>query len=322
MHGDLLITNIGHLVTMNATRKIPRDAWLVARGGFVEAVGTGTPPPATNGLPAHDAHGGIATPGLISTRHHFYQTMARAYTPGNNLPLLPWLAHMNRLWQPFTADDLHLCSKKMMLTGCTTAADHHYVVPRGSGFRRWSCSGWLPAAGPAPPRRRRRKSRSTTRWPASRYVTNALLPTDAAAPAASDAPPVKLRVGMPWVLNVMYLNSQPAWRAALREELAPWDGKSFRGMSQFPRLKATIQEVQRLRPGSIVLPRTAAVDMEFKGCRIPAGAPVVHANTLCHFLGEIYADPFRLKPDRWLDGKTYPANADGFFGGTRTSASG
>ena len=63
--------------------------------------------------------------------------MARAYTPGNNLPLLPWLAHMNRLWQGFTAEDLHLCSllalAEMMLTGCTTAADHHYVVPVGSG---------------------------------------------------------------------------------------------------------------------------------------------------------------------------------------------
>ena len=63
--------------------------------------------------------------------------MARAYTPGNNLPLLPWLAHMNRLWRTFTADDLGLCTSlalaEMMLTGCTTAADHHYVVPEGSG---------------------------------------------------------------------------------------------------------------------------------------------------------------------------------------------
>ena len=137
MNGDLLIKNIGHLVTMNAAREILRDAWLVARGGFVEAVGTGLPPPGASDLPTHDARGGIATPGLINTHHHFYQTMARAYTPGNNLPLLPWLAHMNRLWQPFTADDLHLCSKlalaEMMLTGCTTAADHHYVVPHGSG---------------------------------------------------------------------------------------------------------------------------------------------------------------------------------------------
>ena len=137
MKGDLLIKNIGHLVTMNASREVLRDAWLVARGGFVEAVGTGALPDAVGDLPAHDAHGGIATPGLINTHHHFYQTMARAYTPGNSLSLLPWLAHMNRLWETFTADDLHLCSKialaEMMLTGCTTAADHHYVVPRGSG---------------------------------------------------------------------------------------------------------------------------------------------------------------------------------------------
>ena len=116
-----------------------------------------------------------------------------------------------------------------------------------------------------------------------------------------------------WCL--LYLNTQPEWREALREELEPWDGSAFRGMNQFPRLKATIQEVQRLRPGSIILSRTAAVDMEFKGYRIPAGAPVVHANTLCHFLDEIYEDPFQFKPDRFLSGKTYPAKANGFFGG-------
>ena len=134
--GDLLIHNIGHLVTMNAAREVLTDAWLLARDGFVTALGTGTPPRA-EGTSQHDARGGIATPGLINTHHHFYQTMARAYTPGNNLPLLPWLAHMNRLWHTFTADDLHLCTSlalaEMMLTGCTTAADHHYVVPEGSG---------------------------------------------------------------------------------------------------------------------------------------------------------------------------------------------
>ena len=136
MPGDLLITNIGHLATMNAAREVHRDAWLLARGGFVVDYGTGAPP-RPDGVPSHDVRGGIATPGLINTHHHFYQTMARAYTPGNNLPLLPWLAHMNRLWRPFTAEDLHLCSRlalaEMMLTGCTTAADHHYVVPAGGG---------------------------------------------------------------------------------------------------------------------------------------------------------------------------------------------
>ncbi len=135
--GDLLVRNIGWLVTMNTTREVRRDAWLLARGGFIVEIGAGEPPRLPEGTLVHDARGGIATPGLINTHHHFYQTMARAYTPGNNLPLLPWLAHMNKLWRPFTAEDLHLCSRlalaEMMLTGCTTSADHHYLVPRGSG---------------------------------------------------------------------------------------------------------------------------------------------------------------------------------------------
>lgn len=134
----LLIKNIGWLVTMDAARTVRRDAWLLAADGFVTATGTGAPPAdLAAGATVLDARGGIATPGLINTHHHFYQTMARAYTPGNNLPLLPWLAHMNKLWRPFTAEDLHLASKlamaEMMLTGCTTTSDHHYVVPAGSG---------------------------------------------------------------------------------------------------------------------------------------------------------------------------------------------
>jgi cytochrome P450 len=116
-----------------------------------------------------------------------------------------------------------------------------------------------------------------------------------------------------WCL--LYLQTHPTWRAALREELQAYDGSAFRGMSAYPRLKATIQEVQRLRPGSIFLNKTAATDMEFGGYRIPAGASVIHTNALCHFLDEIYADPFSFRPERYLDGKTYPPKANGFFGG-------
>ena len=116
-----------------------------------------------------------------------------------------------------------------------------------------------------------------------------------------------------WCL--LYLQTHPEWRAALRQELQAYDGSAFRGMGAFPRLKATIQEVQRLRPGSIFLTKTAAVDMEFQGYRIPAGAGVIHTNALCHFLDEIYEDPFSFRPERYLDGRTYPPKANGFFGG-------
>jgi cytochrome P450 len=42
---------------------------------------------------------------------------------------------------------------------------------------------------------------------------------------------------------------------------------------------------------------------------------VRHANSLAHFLEEIYEAPFEFKPGRFLEQKSYPAKANGFFGG-------
>ena len=50
------------------------------------------------------------------------------------------------------------------------------------------------------------------------------------------------------------------------------------------------------------------------GCKIPAETLVFNNHTLCHFLEEIYEDPFAFKPQRWLDGE-YPKKAHGTFGG-------
>lgn len=133
---SLLIENIGHLVLMDRERSVLRNAWLWAENGWIKGCGSGALPEIGE-IQRFDARGGIAIPGLINTHHHFYQTMARAYSPGNNLPLLPWLAHMNQLWKEFTAEDLYLCTQlalaEMMMTGCTTTVDHHYVMPRGGG---------------------------------------------------------------------------------------------------------------------------------------------------------------------------------------------
>src|SRR5260370_7709414 len=49
-----------------------------------------------------------------------------------------------------------------------------------------------------------------------------------------------------WCL--LYLSSDPAWAQELRDELSQWDTANFKGMGQFPNLKATIQQVHRLRP--------------------------------------------------------------------------
>ena len=116
-----------------------------------------------------------------------------------------------------------------------------------------------------------------------------------------------------WCL--VYCASRPDWTARLLVELAGWSTSPFPGMQRFPLLKATIQEVMRLRPGAIVLPRHAGRDFEFAGYRIPAGTPVMHANTLVHFLEEVYERPMEFLPERYLDGRSYPPKAIGFFGG-------
>jgi 8-oxoguanine deaminase len=117
----LLITNIGWLVTMNPSRDILRDAWLEMTDGFISALGTSTPPPASETL---DARGGIVIPGMVNTHHHMFQNLARAYTPIANLPLLPWLKGHLPLWRTFTTAELGLATEmamaELMLSGCTT----------------------------------------------------------------------------------------------------------------------------------------------------------------------------------------------------------
>ena len=131
-----LVKNIGHLVTSDANQTVIKNAWIAHSDGFIQSFGSGTPPE-TDYTEIVDAKGGILTPGFVNTHHHFYQSMARAYTPGNNSPLLPWLATMNKLWVGnYTNEDLYLATQyalaELMLTGCTTVADHHYIVPETS----------------------------------------------------------------------------------------------------------------------------------------------------------------------------------------------
>jgi 8-oxoguanine deaminase len=131
----LLIRNCGHLVTMDASRRVVRDAWIIARNGFIEKIGVGVLPE-VNDAETVDARGGIVLPGMVNTHHHMYQNLARAYSPIANLPLLPWLAGLTPLWRTFTAEDLHTATlvamAELMLTGCTTTSDHHYMFPRGT----------------------------------------------------------------------------------------------------------------------------------------------------------------------------------------------
>ena len=116
-----------------------------------------------------------------------------------------------------------------------------------------------------------------------------------------------------WIIQ--YLHANPEWTEELRAELRDWRPEALRmGMADFPKLKATIMEGERMQPGAFFHIRVAARDIDLLGYRIPQNTPVLHIQALCHFLEEIYHDPFTFRPQRWLDGK-FPKKAHGTFGG-------
>lgn len=82
-----------------------------------------------------DARNHVLLPGLINTHHHFYQTLTRAWGPVANAPLFPWLQNLYPVWARLTPRDLELATTvalaELLLSGCTTAADHHYLFPAG-----------------------------------------------------------------------------------------------------------------------------------------------------------------------------------------------
>jgi 8-oxoguanine deaminase len=75
----------------------------------------------------------VVLPGLINGHHHFYQTLTRAHPAGFGKELIGWLVTMERRWGRMTPEALRIAVRmalvELMLSGCTTAADHHNLFP-------------------------------------------------------------------------------------------------------------------------------------------------------------------------------------------------
>ena len=82
-----------------------------------------------------DASRHVVLPGLVNAHHHFYQTLTRAHPAAINRDLFPWLTALYPIWARLKPRHLRLAVRlaltELMLSGCTTAADHHYLFPPG-----------------------------------------------------------------------------------------------------------------------------------------------------------------------------------------------
>jgi 8-oxoguanine deaminase len=82
-----------------------------------------------------DASRHVVIPGLVNTHHHFFQTLTRAHPLAINKPLFPWLKALYTVWDKLNPEAFRLATRlaytELLLSGCTTAGDHHYLFPRG-----------------------------------------------------------------------------------------------------------------------------------------------------------------------------------------------
>jgi 8-oxoguanine deaminase len=106
---------------------------VVEDGKIVELVATGARP--TTPATVFEAGDHVVLPGLINTHHHFYQTLTRALPQALDRELFPWLQALYPVWARLTPERLRLgvtvAMSELLLSGCTTTTDHHYVFPAG-----------------------------------------------------------------------------------------------------------------------------------------------------------------------------------------------
>ena len=131
---SLLIRDIHLLVTMDRRDRRLRGGYLYAEDGEIKRIGKEVP----RGLRADRtirAPFAVAVPGLVNAHHHLCQTLTRAHPAAANAELFDWLTTLYPVWARLDEEAVHVAAlvgmAELMLSGCTTTSDHHYLFPRG-----------------------------------------------------------------------------------------------------------------------------------------------------------------------------------------------
>ncbi len=108
---------------------------MLLRGNVIEAVGP-TAELTAQADEVIDARGLVLLPGLICTHHHFFQTLTRNLPQAQDVGLFDWLVAHYPIWARLTPEAVRASTAtaiaELLLSGCTTAADHGYIWPNGT----------------------------------------------------------------------------------------------------------------------------------------------------------------------------------------------
>ena len=123
-----LLLRAGWLVS--GAGPVLEGGWVLVEDGFIKDVGSGPPPTADQAI---DEPNCVATPGLVNAHDHMYQWATRGYVPDGTL--FEWLRALYPTWARLDAESVRVAARaamaRLLLSGCTLTADHHYLFPAG-----------------------------------------------------------------------------------------------------------------------------------------------------------------------------------------------
>jgi len=83
-----------------------------------------------------DAKDMVIIPGMVNTHHHLYQALFRNVPAVQDSKLFDWLTTLYEAWREIDEESVYYGALtglgELLLTGCTTTTDHHYLFPQKS----------------------------------------------------------------------------------------------------------------------------------------------------------------------------------------------
>jgi len=130
---ELLIRGARAVATVDAKDQVLTSVDLRSTEGVITEIGPNLEPGDASILDATDC---LVTPGLINTHHHSYQSLTRVVPAVQDAPLFEWLKYLYEIWRGLTPEAVYSGARvafaELLLSGCTTIADHYYVFPESA----------------------------------------------------------------------------------------------------------------------------------------------------------------------------------------------
>ncbi|MDX2177526.1 MAG: 8-oxoguanine deaminase [Candidatus Sumerlaeia bacterium] len=133
---QLLIERCRLVACFDDARRELEHTDLLLRGGRIARIGTNLRDSErlAADIPCLDGRGMLALPGLVNCHHHMFQVLTRVWPRVQDAGLFEWLVEQYEVWTGLTGKDAlraatQIAMAELLLTGCTTTTDHHYLFP-------------------------------------------------------------------------------------------------------------------------------------------------------------------------------------------------